>query len=56
MLYDLNELVNETEDVDYFTINGIPYQIGDISEKYRKAILAIDPKCNIIEAWRPVIA
>lgn len=56
MLYDLNQFVNETEDVDYFTIGGVPYELGPIPEKTRKAILSINPKGDVATSWRPIIA
>ncbi len=56
MFYDLNDHVNATEEVDTFTIAGVPYELGEIPEKVRKQILAIDPKSDMVTSWRPVVA
>lgn len=54
MFYDLNEMLPGVR-TDTFSIGGIQYEIGPISKKYRKAILAIDENKDIIASWKPVV-
>ena len=55
MMYDLNRFIPDNKRIDRFTIAKIPYELGPISEKYAKLILAIDFRSDVIIAWRPVV-
>lgn len=56
MFYDLNEIAAPMETVDSFSIGGVRYEIGEIPQKEREAVMSIDPEGEVVGSWRPIIA
>ena len=56
MFYDLNQYVEERKGVDTFTWDGVPYEIGPLTNSDRLDILAIDANSDIFAQWRPIVA